>query len=151
MAARDNIEAQYSGKNMDSVSFGSTDIFLEVVKDIWTVFREVIKELDVECDSGIKDSLSWRPTSPDMFESEEEEENEKPVDELPSSPDPGKYPSTSPLSHVLVNKRTETAEANSDTSPKNGKRKKKAMRKTTVEVNLLLYCYASSCIVSLHC
>ena len=78
-------EAEYASKEADSVSFGIFGLFLEVARDISTVFREVIREVDIEDVSGIKDTLSWRPTSPDMFESEEEDGNENAVDELPGS------------------------------------------------------------------
>ena len=154
-------EAQYVGKETYSASWGIAGLFLEVARDISTVFREVIQEVDFEDDSGIKDTFSRRPTSPDMFESEEEDGNETPVDELPSAPDPGStsllshmylslpcrfkvicahYPgSTSPLSHLLENKSV--AEANSNTSPTSGKRKKKAMKKATVEVLIDFFNY----------
>ena len=131
-------ETQYTGRNTENVSYGIAGLFLEVVKDISTVFQEVIQEVDIRYVSGINDALSWRPTSPDMFESEEEEENKNTADELPSSPEAGKYPSTLPLSHMLENKRPEAAEENSKTSPTHGKRKKRASRRTTVQVSLFL-------------
>ena len=124
-------EAEYASKEADSVSFGIFGLFLEVARDISSVFREVIQE--VEYVSGIKDTLSQRPNSPDMFESEEEDGNENPVDELPSTSDPGP---TLLLSHLPENKRA--AEASSNTSPTKGKRKKKVTRKTKIEVNLFL-------------
>ena len=92
-------EAQFIGKQRYSARWGIAGLFLEVARDISNVFREVIQEVDFEYDSGIKDTFSRRPTSPDMFESEDEEGNENPVDELPSASDPG---STSPLSHISL-------------------------------------------------
>ena len=129
-------ETQYTGRNSDNMSYGIAGLFLEVVKDISTVFQEVIQEVDVRYVSGIKDAPLWRPTSPDMFESEEEEGNGNPGDELPSFP--RKCPFTLPLSHMLGNKRPEAAEENSKTSPTHGKRKKRAMRKSTIQVSLFL-------------
>ena len=46
---------------------------------------EIIEEVDIKVVSGIKDTPFWRPTSPDMFESSEEED----VDHPPSGPDRG--------------------------------------------------------------
>ena len=43
-------------------------ISMDVAKDISTVFQEVIEEVDLDSFSGPTDALSWRPTSPNMFE-----------------------------------------------------------------------------------
>ena len=146
-------EAEYASKEADSVSFGIFGLFLEVARDISSVFQEVIQKVDIKNDSAINETLSWRPTSPDMFESEEEEEEiKKPVKKLPPAPDSGstfplsqvslffvgcmfrvmctRHPgSKSPLSHLPAIKR-----AGDKNSKTNGKRKKKGKRKATVEV-----------------
>ena len=92
-------EAEYASKEADSVSFGIFGLFLEVARDISSVFQEVIQEVDIKNDSVMKETLLWRPTSPDMFESEEE--NENPVKKLPRIQVP-LFPSRKSLSSLVA-------------------------------------------------
>ena len=98
----------------------------EVAKGGSTVIQDVIQEVNIESCSVVKGSLSWRPNSPDMFESDEEEEMKAPVDEIPSSPDSRKNPYTLPHHSLMpAHDRTEASEAN--TRHTNGKRREKAL------------------------
>ena len=68
-------EAQYS-RETGPVDLGFGSIFWEVAKDFSFVIREVIGDIDNKDPSAENNNQSGRPISPDMFESEYEEEEE---------------------------------------------------------------------------
>ena len=69
-------ESKYS-RETGPVDLGFGSIFWEVAKDFSFLIREVIRDIDNKDPSAENDNQSWRPISPDMFESEYEEENKK--------------------------------------------------------------------------